>query len=97
MSHICTTKDAYANSWAVITSLLNDALYLGNANVGYMYHGASNVDTNADAMLTITMSTLTNFLNQISLFPLYGMIVTHQIYICQARLPFSSTHVLWCV
>ena len=84
MGYMCTAKNAFANSWAVITSALNSALYLGHANVGFMYHGASNVDTNADAMLTITMKAVTVFLNQLSLLPLYGMLATHQIYICQA-------------
>ena len=85
MGYICTFKDASAQVWSVVTSALNSALYLGNANVGFMYHGASNVDTNADAVLTISMSALTNFLHQLSLAPLYMMLVTHQIYICQTN------------
>lgn len=85
MGYICSFKDANAQWWSVVTSALNSALYLGNANVGFMYHGASNVDTNADAVLTITMSTLTNLLHQLSLAPLYIMLAEHQIYICQTN------------
>lgn len=85
MGYMCTAKDAFANSWSVITSALNSALNLGKAPVGFMYHGAQNVDTNADAVLTITMATVTNLLNQFSLLPLYMMLVTHQIYICQTN------------
>jgi len=85
MSYVCTFKDSNAHWWSVLTSALNDALYLGHAHVGFMYHDASNVDTNADAVLTITMTTLTNFLHQLSMGPLYMMLVTHQIYICQTN------------
>ena len=70
---------------AIITSALNDALYFGNAKVGYMYGAATDVDTNADAMLTITMSTITAFLYQLSLFNLYAMLAGHQIYMCQTN------------
>lgn len=90
MGYMCSAKNAYANSWAVVTSALNGALYLGKANVGFMYHGATNVDTNADAMLTLTMRAVTVFLNQLSLLPLYGMLATHQIYICQVRARVSG-------
>jgi len=85
MGYICSFKDSNAQWWSVVTSALNSALYLGNANVGFMYHGASNVDTNADAVLTITMSTLTNLLHQLSMAPLYLMLAEHQIYICQTN------------
>lgn len=85
MGHVCAAKDAYANTWAIITSALNDALYFGNAKVGYMYGAATDVDTNADAMLTITMSTITAFLYQLSLFNLYAMLAGHQIYMCQTN------------
>lgn len=85
MGYVCSFKDSNAHWWSVLTSALNDALNLGHANVGYMYHGASNVDTNADTVLTITMSSLTNFLHQLSMWPLYAMLVTHQIYICQTN------------
>ena len=64
---------------------MNDALYFGNAKVGYMYGAATDVDTNADAMLTITMSTITAFLYQLSLFNLYAMLAGHQIYMCQTN------------
>lgn len=85
MGYICSAKDVTAQFWSVLMSALNSALYLGQANVGYMYHGASNVDTNADAILTITMSTMTNFLHQLSLAPLYMMLAQHQIYMCQTN------------
>ena len=85
MGYICASKDASANMMAVLTSALNEALYFGNANVGYMYAGASNVDTNADAMLTITMTTITTFLYQMYIYNTYWMIASHQIYMCQTN------------
>ena len=85
MGYVCSATSLDAHKWSVLTSALNSALNLGHANVGFMYHGASNVDTNADAMLTILMATVTKFMSQLSSLPLYMMLVTHQIYICQTN------------
>ena len=79
---VCTAKDASAEFFSVLTSMINSALQLGNARVNYMYDHASNVDTNSDAMLTLTMTAVTGFLNQLALFPVYSMIVSYQIYMC---------------
>ena len=48
-----------------------------------MYGGASNVDTNADAVLTISSTALNAFMHQLALYPLYGLAVSHQIMMCQ--------------
>ena len=82
---MCTAKDASANYFSVLTSAINAALQLGQANVRYMYMGASNVDTNADAMLTQTMTAINRFLNQIALAPLYAMAATYQVMMCQVN------------
>jgi len=66
-----------------LTSIVNNALQSSNANIGYMYGGASNVDTNADAVLTISSTALNMFMHQMSLFPLYGLVASHQIMMCQ--------------
>ena len=68
---------------SIFTSIINNVLQIGRANVDYMYHGANNVDRNADAALTITLSTVTSFLNQLFMAPLYAMIATKHILTCQ--------------
>jgi len=85
MSQMCVAKDASAHLFSIATSMLNSALQLGKADVGYIYHGAVNVDTNADAALTVTMLAVTSFLQQMNLLPIYAMIATHQILMCEVN------------
>ena len=83
LCHVCKAKDASAQFFSLLTSIVNNALQSSNANIGYMYGGASNVDTNADAVLTISSTALNMFMHQMSLFPLYGLVASHQIMMCQ--------------
>jgi hypothetical protein len=83
MGYMCQAKDRSAVFFSIFTAILNSALQLGNADIGYMYGGASNVDTNADAVLTISSTAINAFMHQIFLYPLYGLAVAHQILMCQ--------------
>ena len=83
LCYMCQAKDASAQFFSVLTATINAALQLGRADVGYMYGGASNVDTNADAVLTISSTAINAFMHQMFLFPLYGLAVSHQILMCQ--------------
>lgn len=83
LGYMCQAKDTSAQFFSILTATVNSALQLGQADIGYMYGGASNVDTNADAMLTITSTALNAFMHQLFLFPLYGLAVSHQIMMCQ--------------
>ena len=85
MSQMCVAKDAGAHLFSIATSMLNSAMQLGQADVGYIYHGAVNVDTNADAALTVTMLAVTSFLQQMNMFSIYSMIATHQIMMCEVN------------
>lgn len=80
---ICEAKDSSAEFFSILTATINSALQLGGANIGYMYGGASNVDTNADAVLTISSTALNAFMHQLALLPLYAMVAMHQIMMCQ--------------
>jgi len=80
---MCQAKDSSAQFFSILTATVNAALQLGRADVGYMYGGASNVDTNADAVLTISSTAINAFMHQLTLLPLYGMAVSHQIMMCQ--------------
>ena len=81
---VCQAKDSSAEFFSILTATLNSALQMGGANIGYMYGGASNIDTNADAVLTISSTALNAFMHQLALLPLYGLIAIHQIMMCQA-------------
>lgn len=84
LCYVCQAKDRSAVFFSILTSMLNGILQIGNADVGYMYGGASHVDTNADAVLTISSTAVNAFMHQVFLYLLYGMAVSHQILMCQA-------------
>ena len=71
-----------AQFFSILTSTLNSALQLGGAPVGYLYGGARNVDTNTDAVLTLSATSLNAFMHQLALFPLYTMLAGHQVMMC---------------
>ena len=83
LCYVCEAKDKSAEFFSILTATVNSVLQLGEANVGYLYGGASNVDTNADAVLTISSTALNAFMHQIALMPLYEMVAYHQIMMCQ--------------
>jgi hypothetical protein len=83
LCYVCEAKDATAEFFSILTATVNSALQAGGANVAYMYGGASNVDTNADAALTISATALNGFMHQAALLPLFGMIASRQIMMCQ--------------
>lgn len=67
----------------MITATVNAGLSLGHANVGYMFGGASDVDMNADAMVTLMTTSINAFFHQIALAPAYCLVVAHQTLMCQ--------------
>ena len=83
LCYMCQAKDSSAEFFSILTATVNAALQLGRADLGYMYGGASNVDTNADAVLTISTTAINAFMHQLALLPLYGLAVSHQILMCQ--------------
>jgi hypothetical protein len=89
LGYMCQAKDTSAEFFSILTATVNSALQMGSADIGYMYGGASNVDTNADAMLTISSTALNAFMHQLFLFPLYGLAVSHQIMMCQVSSSLS--------
>ena len=83
LCYVCQAKDASAEFFSILTATVNSALQIGEANIAYMYGGASNVDTNADAALTISSTALNGFMHQVALLPLYLMIASRQVMMCQ--------------
>lgn len=83
LCHVCAAKGASAEFFSILTAILNSALQLGGANVGYLYGGATNVNRNADAVLTVSNTALNAFMHQVALAPLFLMIAAHQVMLCQ--------------
>ena len=83
LCYVCAAKDGSAEFFSILTATLNMALQLSGANVGYLYGGASNVNRNADAVLTIGATALNAFMHQIALLPLFLMVASHQVMTCQ--------------
>jgi hypothetical protein len=86
LCYVCEAKDATAQFFSILTATVNSALQAGGANMAYLYGGASNVASNADAALTISSSALNGFMHQAALMPLFAMIASRQIMMCQVRL-----------
>jgi hypothetical protein len=86
LCYVCEAKDATAEFFSILTATINSALQLGEANVAYMYGGASNVDANADAALTISSTALNGLMHQAALLPLFLMVASRQVMMCQVRL-----------
>ena len=82
---VCQAKDATAQFFSILTATVNSALLLGDANVAYMYGGATNVDTNAEAALTISATALNGFMHQAALLPLYILVASRQVMMCQVN------------
>lgn len=80
---VCQSKDATAQFFSILTSTINAAMQAGEPNIAYMYGGASNVDTNADAALTISSSALNGFLHQVGLMPLFVLVAARQVMMCE--------------
>ena len=83
LCYVCQAKDRSAEFFSILTATVNSALQLSDSHVGFMFGGASNVDTNADAVLTISSTALNAFLHQIALLPLYSMAIFHKIVMCE--------------
>ena len=83
LCYVCQAKDRSAEFFSILTATVNSALQLSDVHVGFMFGGASNVDTNADAVLTISSTALNGFLHQVALLPLYAMVIAHKVVMCQ--------------
>ena len=86
---VCSAKDYSAEFFSVLTASVAAALgnleQKGHLSVSFMLSGASSVDANADALLTLSTTTMTAFLQQLSLWPLFMMVATHQTQMCRTN------------
>ena len=83
--YVCTVKDQQAHFISIFTSALNAAVQMGHTAITYLTGGAHQIDSNFNAMATMPLTALTSFLNQVFLFPLYGLIVSQKVMMCRVE------------
>jgi len=82
--YICSAKDVTATGISIVTSAINGVVQsVAESPVAQSYQPA--VSNNAFILFSMTMAATTNFLNQMALFPLYGLIATQKIFVCSAN------------
>jgi hypothetical protein len=80
---ICSLKDTFASQVSILTSSINGVMQ-ASAPSTMMAHGDT-VDNQFLATFALTMTSVTNFLYQITLAPLYAAIAVQKIMICQSN------------
>jgi hypothetical protein len=80
---VCSMKDIVASQISIITSTVNGIIQssvpVASAALG------EPVDNNFLAMFSLTMTSVTNFLFQLALAPLYAAIAAQKVMVCQAN------------
>ena len=82
--YVCAAKDSSADFFSILTATINSALQKAQVPVNTLQSFA-NVDASANAVLSLTTTSVTGFLHQAALFPLFMMVVARQTVMCQAN------------
>lgn len=80
---VCSMKDSIASQISVLTSAVN-GLMQASMPIAMLAHGDA-VDNSFLATFTLTMMSITKFLYQLALAPLYAAIAAQKVVICQAN------------
>ena len=80
---VCSMKDITASQVSVLTSSVNGIVQAA-APLAYAA-GGEPTDNKFLAMFSLTMTSITNFLFQLSLAPLYAAIAVQKVMVCQAN------------
>jgi len=80
--HVCAAKDMTSTAISIVTSSINGIVQsVGETPIAQA--GQASISNNVFVLFTMTMAATTNFLNQIALAPLYMMMATRKIFVCQ--------------
>jgi hypothetical protein len=82
--YICSAKDVTATGISIITASINGAVQ-SIGEIPIVQANQPTISNNAFVLFSMTMAATTNFLNQIALMPLYGMMATQKTFICSAN------------
>ena len=80
---VCSLKDSIASEVSILTAAINGVIQ-SSMPVTMMAHGDT-VDNSFLASFTLTMMSITNFLFQLCLAPLYAAIAAQKVMVCQAN------------
>jgi hypothetical protein len=80
---VCSLKDTFASQVSIITASINGVMQASMPSV-MLAHGDT-VDNRFLATFALTMTSVTNFLYQLTLAPLYAAIAVQKIMVCQAN------------
>lgn len=83
-AYICSAKDMTSTAISIVTSSLNGIVQ----SIGETPMAQANqpqISNNAFILFSMTMAATTNFLNQVAMFPLYSLIATQKIFVCNAN------------
>lgn len=85
-SAVCSAKDASATFISIITSTVNFIVQsISSRPVTYIEMGAQKIDSNFQAMFTLTLTSINNLLNQIVLGVFYVMFAMQKIVVCETN------------
>lgn len=85
-SAVCSAKDASATFISIITSTVNFIVQsITSRPVTYIESGAQKIDSNFQAMFTLTLTSINNLLNQIVLGVFYVMFAMQKIVVCETN------------
>jgi len=80
---VCSMKDTIASSVSIFTSAINGMMQSSTSSA--ILAGSDTVDNKFLATFTLTLMSITNFLFQLTLAPLYGAIAAQKIMVCQTN------------
>ena len=84
LGNMCVAKDLSAEFFGILMSTINSALQLAQVPVPALQQ-VSNLDSNANTVLSLSTAAMTSFLHQLGLAPVYVLAVSQKIMMCQAR------------
>lgn len=94
-SSMCVAKDGFATAISAVTSSVNNMAHTAmGVPIGFSKQGAQHVDPNVGIFMTMVLTSLNNLLFQISLGPMYFLIVLQKMIICQTNSVMAFTDVV---
>ena len=94
-SSMCVAKDGFATAISAVTSSVNNMAHTAmGVPIGFSKQGAQHVDPNVGIFMTMVLTSLNNLLFQISLGPMYFLIILQKMIICQTNSVMAFTDVV---
>ena len=90
---VCSAKDTSANAISIVMSSIGGLVQTANQfPAAQATMQAQSIDNKANAIFTMNLAAMTNFLYQLGLAPLYGLLALQKAYICEANSLMSAVN-----